>query len=199
MQVEAVLFSMPNFGNREAAFFDIKPVIFGLIIEDCTNFKYLLKNMRKIAVSIVFLLEGGDFMSRKCLAVILAAVVCFSFLTLTVSAYGTSTLDISSATKGSFLSISGTTATCVSEYTDAVSVKSVSVVQTLEKHAYFWTWDTIGDAATKTGSNVKNLSLTSTKTGLASGTYRVKSVFTVELSDGRTQSVDVYSAERKVD
>lgn len=134
-------------------------------------------------------------MLKKVLTITMVAVMCFSIFGITISAAGISTWDISSANKTSSLVISGTTATCVSKYTDSNTVASINIVQTLEKHAYLWTWNPVCDPWTKGGTNVRNLSLTNTKSGLSSGTYRVKSVFTVTLQNGKTESVTVYSSE----
>lgn len=137
-------------------------------------------------------------MFKKIVAVLLVAVMCFSLLAITVSAQGISTCDISSAAKQSILSISGTTATCKSSYEGAVYVKSVKIVQSLQKESLFWTWSTVGGEWTKTSTNVASVSFTNTKSGLASGTYRVKSVFTVTLNDGTSETVTVYSAEVEI-
>lgn len=137
-------------------------------------------------------------MFKKLLAVLMAAVICFSLFAVTVSAAGISTFDISSARKYSSLNISGSTATCGSTYQDTVSAKSIKVVQTLEKQGILWSWSTAGGAWTKTVTNARNLSFTNTKSGLASGTYRVKSVFTVTLSDGTSETVTVYSDEVEI-
>ena len=137
-------------------------------------------------------------MFKKIMAVLLVAVMCFSLFAVTVSAQGISTCDISSAAKQSILSISGTTATCKSSYQGTATVSKVVITQSLQKESIFWTWSTVGGEWTKTSTNVANVSFTNTKSGLASGTYRVKSVFTVTLSDGTSETVTVYSAEVEI-
>ena len=137
-------------------------------------------------------------MFKRIMAVLLVSVMCFSIFAVTISAQGISTCDISSAAKQSILSISGTTATCKSAYIDAVYVKNVKIVQSLQKESLFWTWSTVGGEWTKTSTNVANVSFTNTKSGLTSGTYRVKSVFTVTLNDGTSETVTVYSAEVEI-
>lgn len=134
-------------------------------------------------------------MFKKIIAIFLVATMCFCLFAVTASAAGISTFDISSARKSSNLAISGTTATCGSSYFDSVSVRSIKVVQSLEKHSFLWTWSTVGGEWTKTVTNTDILSFTNTKSGLASGTYRVKSVFTVTLNDGTSETVTVYSTE----
>lgn len=135
-------------------------------------------------------------MLKKVLAVILTVAMMFSLSTVTSYADSPSTFDISTANKTSTLNISGTTATCKSVYQDGVTVQSIKIVQTLEKHSFLWFWDTVGGEWTKTSTNTTSTSLTNTKSGLTSGTYRVVSVFTVTLSDGTTQTATIYSDEK---
>lgn len=134
-------------------------------------------------------------MLKKVITIILTAVLCFLLISVTAFADGSSTYDISGAAKSSHIAISGSTATCTSTYEDAVAVKSIKIVQSLEKHSYLWVWDTVGSAITKTETDVANMSSTSIRTGITSGTYRVKSVFTVTLYDGTSETVTVYSQE----
>lgn len=121
--------------------------------------------------------------------------MCFSLLSVTAFAYGASTYDITSAIKSSSLDITGGTATCISTYNGVEIVKSVKIAQSFEKHSYLWVWDRVGSEITKTETDVANMSSTSIRTGITSGTYRVKSVFTVTLYDGRSETFTVYSQE----
>ena len=74
---------------------------------------------------------------------------------------------------------------------------SVKITQSLEKHSFLWFWDTVGGEWT-TNSKKSSVSFTNYKSGLASGTYRVKSVFTVTTTSGQTETVTVYSAEKTI-
>ena len=137
-------------------------------------------------------------MLKKILAIAMVAVMCLSLFAITASAVGISTCDISSASKTSSLIISGTTATCKSSYNDWQTASKVVIVQSLEKKALLWSWSTVGGEWTKTTTNADTVSFTNTKSGLASGTYRVKSVFTVTLSDGTSETVTRYSSEVEI-
>ena len=137
-------------------------------------------------------------MLKKFLIIAMAAVMCFSLFAITASAVDVSTRDISSASKTSSLVISGTTATCKSSYNDWQTVSKIVIVQSLEKQSFLWSWSTVGGEWTKTSTNVANVSFTNTKSGLSSGTYRVKSVFTVTLSDGTSETVTRYSNEVQI-
>ncbi len=117
----------------------------------------------------------------------------------TVSASNISTYDLSGHTKYSSLSISGKKATCISVYRSlSDDCSSITAVQTLEKHSWFIFWDTVGDECKTTVTNKGSLSFTNYKDNLGSGTYRVKTVFTVVLKNGTSESITVYSSEEKV-
>lgn len=137
-------------------------------------------------------------MFKKTIVILLVVSIFVSVFAISVSAYGISTCDISSATKSSTLSISGTKATCFSKYLDGVAVAKVTITQSLEKHSFLWSWDTVGGSWTKTETNAVSVTFTNTKSGLTSGTYRVKSVFTVTLSNGTSETVTVYSNEVEI-
>lgn len=136
-------------------------------------------------------------MVKKIISLMLVIVLSFGMVG-TVSASNVSTYDINGHIKSSTLTISNKRAICVSSYQSTDNdCSSVTAVQTLEKYSWFVFWDTVGDECTKT-VNTGNLSLTDYKDNLESGTYRVKTVFTVVLKDGTSQTVTVYSEERKV-
>lgn len=114
-------------------------------------------------------------------------VVCF--------ASGVSTWDLDSMTKTSTLTISGTTATCKSTIKALSSdIESITITQTLQKKTLLW-WsevDTWEQTFTSSGS------MTHYSYNLESGTYRLKSDFYAELTDGSTDEVTVNSSERTV-
>ena len=95
------------------------------------------------------------------------------------------------------LTINGQTAYCVSQ-TDGDAV-SITVTQTLEKYSgWFWIWNEVDGAKWSRTVNDNSIRLSNTKSGLDSGTYRLKSVFTLTNSSGKTETVTVYSEEEKV-
>lgn len=133
---------------------------------------------------------------KKIISVLL--VVCIMMgICVTASAAAVDTYDLTGATKSSALVISSGKATCISTFISTdTSIKSIKIEQTLEKFSFLWFWDSIGQwnrtsyASTSTLSNAKS--------GLTSGTYRLKSVFTVTMKNGQKESVTVYSAEKKI-
>lgn len=143
-------------------------------------------------------------MSLKRIAVLFMTVFCLGSI-LCVSAYAstsTANSDISLAYEYadnplSRLTINGQTAYCVSQ-TDGDAV-SITVTQTLEKYSgWFWIWNEVDGAKWSRTVNDNSIRLSNTKSGLDSGTYRLKSVFTLTNSSGKTETVTVYSEEEKV-
>lgn len=98
----------------------------------------------------------------------------------------------------STLGIDGTTAECKSQV-DGDDVVKITVVQTLEKYSgWFWIWNSVDGASWTKTANSNSVIFFNTKSGLASGKYRVKSVFTLTNKQGKTETVTVYSSEQSV-
>ena len=91
------------------------------------------------------------------------------------------------------LSISGTTATCRSGATGLIGVTEISVEQTLQKRNgnHF---ENVSGAKWSTSVQDDYILFENTKTGLSSGTYRVKSVFKVK-KGSTTEEITSYSGE----
>ena len=124
-------------------------------------------------------------MKKRVLAFLLATVFVLT-LVMSVSAEGVQ-CDLS-GTKNCTLTVKGTTAHCHSSLTDSSgTIKSVKVEQSLEKFAFLWFWNTYSGVAQFDNYKV-----------VSSGTYRVKSVFTVTTKDGRSETITMYSNEVKV-
>lgn len=96
------------------------------------------------------------------------------------------------------LEITGTKAECVSRAGGVNTVK-ITVEQTLQKYSgWFWICNNVDGASWTRTENRGSICLVSTKGGLTSGTYRVKSVFTLTDKNGKTETIAVYSSEQKV-
>jgi len=126
--------------------------------------------------------SGGDFMIRKMLSIIVAmAISTICLICGTVSAaYIPPDSPQYNYTQScsSELSISGSTATCRSVATGYINqTTKIVFVQTLQKRNSSGGWD---DVATWT-TTINNYqgTVTKTKSGLSSGTYRLKTVFIV--------------------
>ncbi len=76
------------------------------------------------------------------------------------------------------LAIIGSTAYCTSK-TDSSGAVSITVTQTLQKYWGLWIWNDVEGAEWTRTVDRNSICLTSSKSGLDSGTYRVKSVFTL--------------------
>jgi len=161
------------------------------------NFKNLCNALPNNVVYVIegLLRKGGEKM-KKLLSCVIAAVMMLVCCTNAFAA--AQTRAVGGQRKESSLEISGNTAVYISNYEDSSKqTQRVVITQTLEKHCYFWTWETIGSARTKTVSG-SSASLSARVSGLKSGTYRAKTVFKVTDKSGKTQEITVYSAEKKV-
>lgn len=144
--------------------------------------------LKKIS-AIVCLLVG----LCACLNVSAAAESAYYFMDSSISPY----YEIAN-NPISNLQISGTTAYCTSS-SRGVDVVKITVEQTLEKYSgWFWIWNDVDGAKWKTTMYSNSISISNTKSGLSSGTYRVKSVFTLTDSSGKTETITIYSAEKTV-
>ena len=137
---------------------------------------------------------------KKAVSLFLVLVLAFSLFSVNAFANGTSTFDLSSDVKRSLLSISGTTATCASKYSSTSStISKITAKQTLEKHWAFGIFNPVDNDSSWTKSvNSSNMSMTNTKSGLGSGTYRLKTEFTITTTSGKTETVTVYSDEKTI-
>lgn len=137
-------------------------------------------------------------MVKKLVSLLLVVALSFGMVG-TVSASNISIYDLSGDTKTSSLIIRDKKATCISVYRSVnEDCSSITAVQTLEKHSWLTFWDTVGDECTTTVTNKNDLSFTNYKDDLDSGTYRVKTVFTVVLKNGQSGVYTVYSTEKTI-
>ena len=97
----------------------------------------------------------------------------------------------------SALNITNGTAECISSVKGKGAV-SVTVVQTLQKYWGLWIWNDVDDAEWTRTVERNSICLSNFKNGLDSGTYRVKSVFTLTDKDGKSETVTIYSNEQVV-
>ena len=97
----------------------------------------------------------------------------------------------------SILVIAGTTATCRSS-ANSDTLKSITAKQTLQKYWGLWIWNEVDNASWTKTVNGSSISMSNTKSGLDSGTYRLKTEFTVTTSDGKTETITVYSEEKVI-
>lgn len=91
----------------------------------------------------------------------------------------------------STIDIFAASATCTSS-TKGKNIKTISAVQTLEKYNGS-SWDAVKDASWTSSVNSKSIYVSNSKSGLSSGKYRLKTVFTLTDNDGKTETVTVYS------
>lgn len=141
--------------------------------------------------------------SKKRIALILSACMMISGTNVSVFAESTASFSDDSIDLAyeytddakSLLRISYNTAKCVSSCTGARNVIQITVEQTLQKFWGLWVWNDVDNASWSTAENGSYVSVVNTKRGLPSGTYRLKSVFTLKTSSGKTETITVYSEE----
>ena len=95
-----------------------------------------------------------------------------------------------------YLTITSSTADCKSLCNGMAGVTQITVEHTLEKPWGLWIWNEVDGASWShiiSGSSGK---VTNSKSGLESGTYRLKSVFTLTTLNGETETITVYSDEK---
>ncbi len=96
------------------------------------------------------------------------------------------------------LYIDGTTATCESSVIGRSDVVEITAVQYLEKQGFLWIWGTYDNTTWTKTVNSNALTMSNTKTGLANGKYRLKTVFTLTDKYGESETITVESDEKKV-
>lgn len=146
---------------------------------------------------------------KRTLVSVLSALCLFAGLGITVSAETVPTMATVSgisplyeiANKAySVLNIVGTDAVCTSS-ASGYNTSKITVEQSLEKRSgwfIFQSWSTVDGASWTESVNESSIRLSSTRSGLDSGTYRVKSVFTLTDKQGETETITVYSDSRSV-
>lgn len=89
------------------------------------------------------------------------------------------------------------TATCKSNTSSNSAVK-ITAEQYLQKQGFLWTWSTYDGAEWTKTVNANTISMSNSKSGLESGKYRLKTVFTITDKNGKTETITVYSDEKSV-
>ena len=96
------------------------------------------------------------------------------------------------------LFINGTTATCRSSVQGNSDVVKITAEQYLQKQGFLWIWNTYDGAEWTKTVYSNTLVVSNTKTGLSSGKYRLKTVFTLTDKNGEAETITVYSDEMSV-
>ena len=96
------------------------------------------------------------------------------------------------------LTISENVADCKSDGYGKPDVNKISVEHTLQKLSGLSIWNNVNDASWSKTSNGQSVKLTSSKSGLESGTYRLKSVFKLTTKSGKNETITIYSPKEIV-
>ncbi len=141
--------------------------------------------------------------AKKLLSAIIAVAMIFGFA-ITASAEATNAQSYAAtpyyllATNNyAKLAISGTTASCESGATGLPSVTKIVVVQTLEKHWAFGLFFGVDGASWTKTVNSNSATAINKKYNLGSGTYRLKTEFTL-YSGTKSETITAYSPEKTI-
>lgn len=139
---------------------------------------------------------------KKVISVLMCLLLCFSF-SVTASAKTVPTNAVqpyyeNAREAKSELIINGTTATCESTLKGDPDVVKIVAEQYLQKQGFLWIWSTYDGAEWTKTVYSNTLTMSNTKTGLSSGKYRLKTIFTLTDSQGETETITVYSDEKSV-
>lgn len=141
--------------------------------------------------------------AKKLLSAIIAVAMIFGFA-ITASAEATNAQSYAAtpyyllATNNyAKLTISGTTASCESGATGLPSVTKIVVVQTLEKHWAFGLFFGVDGASWTKTVNSNSATAINKKYNLGSGTYRLKTEFTL-YSGTQSETITAYSPEKTI-
>ena len=139
--------------------------------------------------------------------VLTVACLCSTCFVTTVSAETISTHSLVSSVSPLYdiadsvysdLYIIGNKAECKSQVF-GVNASKITVEQTLQKYSgWFWIWNNVDGASWSKTVSSSSAQLFNTKSGLTSGKYRVKIVCILTDRNGKTETVTVYSDEKKV-
>ncbi len=139
---------------------------------------------------------------RRAISLLMSLLMCFS-LSVTASAQTVPTSIVQpyyekAVDVWSDLSINITTAACESYVRGNSDVVKITATQYLQKQGFLWTWSTYDGAEWTKTVYSNTLAMSNTKTGLSSGKYRLKTIFTLTDSQGKTETITVYSDEKTV-
>lgn len=137
---------------------------------------------------------------KRILAAIMAMGLVATSLTTAVSAADLSSGNIDIVEPAyviannpvSRVTISGTTATCYSSTRG--NATTISITQTLQVKKTT-VWSNVKDATWTKTVNANSITMRNFKYNLDSGTYRLKSEYTLTAKDGTTETITVYSLE----
>ena len=140
---------------------------------------------------------------EKVLSLFLAALCLCSILSISASAEEISPIEAPEIIAEyaiarnpiSALTINQNTATCTSSV-DGLDCVHISATQTLQRYSgWFWSWDDVNDASWSKTVNMNSIWMSNSKSSLSSGTYRLRTDFSLTSSNGSTETITIYSNE----
>ena len=137
-------------------------------------------------------MRKGVFEMKKGLSFFMVVVIALSSL-CGITVCGAAMRYAYAASVSSRLSISGQTATCISTAVGNSTVTKITAVQYLEKKSGS-KWYSVTDEPWSASANNYTLTVSNSKSSLSSGTYRLRTVFTV-YSGSDSETIEKISKE----
>ena len=135
-------------------------------------------------------------MAKKIIAAIAMAVVTVVCLSGTVFAQEVSICNLYTSSCSSTLTVSGTTAKCISQATGYRNeTTKIVITQTLQKKTSTGSWSKVS-CWIETDASYKGYA-TNSKSGLSKGTYRLKTVFKV-YAGSNYETLTKYSSNKTI-
>ncbi len=139
---------------------------------------------------------------KKVFSVLTVLLLCFS-MPVTANAstvsFGVAQPYYEKATRtDARLYIDGTTAKCESLTNGYSDVVEITADQYLQKQGFLWIWSTYDDAEWTKTVYSNTFTMSNTKSELANGKYRLKTVFTLTDKDGKRETITVYSEQQTI-
>lgn len=125
------------------------------------------------------------------------SAVAYADTTVSFSDYRSSVLYEIADTTDSILNIEDETAYCISSATGTNTAR-ITIKHTLQKYWGLWIWNDVKGAEWSRTEERNSVRLSNSISGLDSGTYRVKSVFTLTNKSGKSETITVYSETKSV-
>lgn len=141
---------------------------------------------------------------KRVLAAFLVGTMAIAGFSVNTAAYSNQSgiitvQDVNGGAKGAVLTVTSTNVTCTSFMSQSGgSIKSIKGTQTLEKRNSSNSYSAVSGKTWTETTNSTYLCISESVSGLSAGTYRLKTVFTVTLSNGKTETTTVYSVARTV-
>ncbi len=143
---------------------------------------------------------------KKLIALLISAIMLFAvpvtaFAEPTAAAYSVNSIMPfyeNNLYTSELFEISGSTADCISKMNGDSDIVKIVVEQKIQKKGVLWIWGGVSGASWSKTFYGHSARLANTKSGLSSGKYRLKTVYSVTNANGKTETITTYSDSKQV-